>query len=69
MPLTLDVKAMHCDACARRVTKAVEKAAPGAKVAVDLEGGRVTIDGAADAGAVAAAITAAGYPASPRAAD
>ncbi len=71
MTTILHVEKMHCDACARRVTKAVEQAAPGATVAVDLAAGRVTVQSAgerqADAAAIAAAVTAAGYPARPQA--
>jgi copper chaperone CopZ len=60
---TFKVENMHCDACARRVEKAVEKAQPGSRVTVDVKAGRVTVERAADPGRIAASISAAGYPA------
>lgn len=57
------VEKMSCDHCAKRVTQAVQKVEPSAKVTVDVKGARVEVDGAVDAAKVAAAITAAGYPA------
>jgi len=59
--LTLDVAGMTCEHCVRAVTGAV-KTVPGAgKVVVDLEHGRVTVQGAPDPEAVRAAIVAEGY--------
>lgn len=57
------VEKMSCDHCAKRVTQAVQKVEPTAKVTVDLKAARVDVDKVADAAKIAAAITAAGYPA------
>lgn len=57
------VQGMTCGSCARRVTRAVESVDAGATVAVDLARSTVDVKTAADADAIAAAITAAGYPA------
>jgi copper chaperone len=59
--MELLVKGMTCDGCVRSVTRAVQRAQPGAMVAVDLKSGAVRIDGAADAKAVRQAIEKAGY--------
>jgi copper chaperone len=63
MTSVFTVEKIHCDACARRVTNAVLKVAPTAKVAVDVKSGRVTVDAADVPAGIAEAITAAGYPA------
>lgn len=63
MPTTFKVDKIHCDSCASRVTKAVRSVAPDAKVEVNVKEGKVSVEGAADAQAVIAAITKAGYPA------
>ncbi len=57
------VEKMSCEHCAKRVTQAVQKVEPSAKVTVDLKAARVEVENVADAAKVAAAITAAGYPA------
>jgi copper chaperone CopZ len=63
MSMTFKVEGMHCDACAKRVSKAVESASPGAKAKVDVKAHTVVVEGSTDAVAIAAAITKAGYPA------
>jgi copper chaperone len=63
MSMTFKVEGMHCQACAARVSNAVEAASPGAKAKVDVAGHLVTVDNGKDAGTIAAAITKAGYPA------
>lgn len=63
MTTVFEVEKIHCDACARRVTNAVLKIAPDAKVQVDVARGRVTVDAAGEPAGIAEAITAAGYPA------
>jgi len=64
MSTVFDVKEMSCGGCAKHVTKAVQKASPGAEVNVDLATGKVTVTPApSDAAAVAKAISEAGYPA------
>ncbi|SOC36147.1 copper chaperone [Rhizobium subbaraonis] len=55
------VEDMTCGHCARAITSAVEAAAPGAIVSVDLAIHRVTVSGAADRSAIAEAIAAEGY--------
>lgn len=62
--LKLNVRGMSCDHCVRAVTEAVQQAAPGAEVAVDLGAGTVAVSGPADPARVAAAIEEAGYEAS-----
>jgi len=52
---------MSCDGCAQAVTRAIRKAAPDAKVEIDLASGEVTVDGRVAECAVAAAIERAGY--------
>lgn len=55
------VEDMTCGHCVRAITSAVEAAAPGANVSVDLASHRVTVSGAADGSAIAEAIAAEGY--------
>ena len=59
--LTVSVSGMTCQGCVRSVTNAVQKAAPEARVGVDLEAGLVTVDGPADQTAVTGAIDDAGF--------
>ncbi|MBH0238196.1 heavy-metal-associated domain-containing protein [Methylobrevis albus] len=62
--IELKVSGITCDGCVRTVTRVVERKAPGATVQVDRATGIVTIegaDGAAKAGEIATALTAAGY--------
>ena len=61
MTSTYRVTGMTCDGCVRAVTRAVTRAAPQAKVAVDLESGRVTVDGEATPDAVKRAVEDAGF--------
>lgn len=65
--LRLDVPSMHCEGCARGVTRAVERVSPDAKVSVDLAGRAVSVEGAADERAIVAALARAGFDATPRA--
>ncbi len=59
------VEGMSCGKCAARVTKAIQQAAPGAEVQVDLDKAEVTVaPPAGDPAALARVITEAGYPAS-----
>jgi copper chaperone len=64
MPMTLNVSNIHCEACARRVTAAIETAEPAAHPKVDVGSGKVTLDTASDMAAILAALAEAGYPAS-----
>jgi copper chaperone len=61
MVRTYRVTGMTCEGCVRAVTRAVTRAAPTAKVAVDLAAGRLTIDGEAAPEAVARAVEEAGF--------
>lgn len=54
------VDGMTCGGCARSVTNAITKLAPGATVAVDLPTGIVTVDGA-DSEQVRNAVEGAGF--------
>lgn len=61
MSITLDVDGMSCQHCVANVKKAVEAVSGVSAVDIDLEAGKVTVEGDADATAVKAAIAGAGY--------
>lgn len=63
--LRLNVEGMSCSGCAGSVTKAIEAVDPQAQVRIDLARKTVEADTSADLGAVAKAITDAGYTVSP----
>jgi copper chaperone len=60
--IELDVKEMTCGHCVRSVTGAVKSIDPQASVQVDLERGRVSVDGTPTAGELINALQEAGYP-------
>lgn len=55
------VKGMTCQSCVNTVTHAVQRAAPNAKVAVDLQSGFVKVEGASNERQVVDAIEGAGF--------
>ena len=57
---TYRVAGMSCGGCARAVTEAIEAAAPGATVSVDLAAATVTVGGAT-AAQVESAVSGAGF--------
>ena len=60
--LHLDVTGMTCEGCASAVRRALERAAPGANVQVDLDHHRAHLDGPLpDAARLVAALEAAGF--------
>ncbi len=59
--LDFHVNDMTCGHCVAAITRAVQDASPGAVVDIDLSSHRVSVNGASDAAAVAAAIREAGY--------
>lgn len=61
MTLTLQVEGMTCQHCVRAVTAAIQARDPGAKVAVDLASGSVSVETALDRAAVAATVAGEGY--------
>lgn len=63
MATTLTVSNMHCEACARRVATAIEKAEPGAEPKVDVASGKVTLPSVSDVASILASLDKAGYPA------
>ncbi len=63
MSMILHVDNIHCGACAKRVDAAIRKAAPEAKADVNIESGKVTVEGAGDAASILASLEKAGYPA------
>ncbi|MBS7803230.1 heavy-metal-associated domain-containing protein [Rhizobiales bacterium TNE-4] len=63
--VTLNVKGMSCEGCANAVKKIVARTAPQAETQIDLASGLVRIHGAANAAALAEAISKGGYPATP----
>jgi len=65
----LNVQNMTCGHCVGAVTRAVKSVDPQAAVQVDLQSGRVRVDGDAPVGQLIQAIGAAGYPAIAAAAE
>ena len=63
--IQFQVPDMHCAACIRRVTKAVQGVDPAAKVEADAPSRALRIDSAADPAALLRALDEAGYPATP----
>ena len=61
MSMTLNVEGMSCQHCVANVKKAVEALDGVDNVEVDLEAGKVAVEGSADTDAVKAAIAQAGY--------
>ncbi|MBO1012739.1 heavy-metal-associated domain-containing protein [Achromobacter sp. SD115] len=61
MSIEFQVADMTCGHCAKTITAAVNQAAPGATVAIDLPTHRVTVTGADDADKIEDAIRDAGY--------
>ena len=59
--ITIHVEGMTCSGCVQSVDRALKKADPGARVAIDLESGRLDFEGALDRAAVEAAIEATGF--------
>ena len=57
----LQVEGMSCGGCVRSVTKSVQSVDGGARVDVDLAGGKVRVETAASLDAVKSAIEDAGY--------
>ena len=60
--IELDVKNMTCGGCVRAASGAVNDVDPGAKVQVDLEHGRVQVDGQRSSAELIGALQEAGYP-------
>ncbi len=61
MTNTYLVSGMTCEGCVRSVTNAIQRAVPGATVAVDLAAGKVTVSDEADEAAITQAIDDAGF--------
>ena len=59
--LQLHVSGMSCQHCVKAVTQAVQALDPAARVVVDLPSGQVTVNSAASAEQVKAAIAEEGY--------
>ncbi|MFT0531846.1 heavy-metal-associated domain-containing protein [Castellaniella hirudinis] len=55
------VSDMTCNHCVQTITRAVQTAAPGARVQVDLDARRVSVEAAVEAAALQAAIAEEGY--------
>lgn len=62
--IELDVKNMTCGHCVRAVCGAVNAIDPAAKVQVELERGRVLVDGQRSSAELISALQEAGYPSS-----
>lgn len=61
MAISLDVDGIHCGGCAKRITDAIHKVAPGARVEIDIPKGMVDVDGRTGREALVRAIQDAGY--------
>lgn len=61
MAINLSVEGIHCGGCAKRITAAIQKIAPGARVEVDVPNGTVAIDGRTERETVVRAIQDAGF--------
>lgn len=61
LDLLMQVEGMTCDGCAAAVRRAIQRLDPDARVAVDLDHGRVAVTTTAQAPSVAEALTGAGY--------
>lgn len=59
--ITLTVEGMTCQGCVASVETALKKADPAAKVAIDLDSGRVDIDGALSFEAAKDVVEASGF--------
>ena len=66
---TYKIEGMTCNGCASAVSKAIQRAVPGAKVAVDHKAGTAKLDGVLDYAAIARAVDDAGFAFKGRAAD
>ena len=60
--IEFEVQALSCGHCVRAVTEAVQEVDPGARVEVDLDRKKVSVQSGADRAALAQALTEAGYP-------
>jgi copper chaperone len=69
MTVQLIVKGMSCGGCVRSVTRAVQRLDPTAQVDVELESGRVRIDGGVSPEQARQAVETAGYTAELAASD
>jgi mercuric transport protein len=68
--VTLDVSGMSCENCVKHVTKALKKVVGVTEASVDLSGKRASVEfdeATTNVDALVAAVTKAGYPASPHA--
>lgn len=61
MSIEFQVPDMTCGHCVKTITGAVNQAAPGATIAIDLPSHRVTVTGTDQADKIEAAIRDAGY--------
>jgi copper chaperone len=60
--LEFDVQAMSCGHCVRAVSEAIREIDPEARVDVDLDSKKVTVESSAARPALVEALTEAGYP-------
>jgi copper chaperone CopZ len=61
MSTVFEVKDIHCQNCANRITAAVQSVQPGADVKVEVEAGRVTVQPVTNVARIISAIADAGY--------
>ena len=61
--VTLDIPKLHCDGCARTVTKAIQSVDPGATVTPDIPRHAAEVETVAPVAEIIAVLEEAGYPA------
>ncbi len=61
--INLQVQGMTCGACVRHVSQALQPVAGVGAVDIDLQNGRVTVEGNPDSSSLIAALDQAGFPA------
>jgi copper chaperone len=65
--IRLQIPDMHCGACIRRVTRAIQGVDSAAQIEANAESREATVQSSADPAALMAALAEAGYPATPSA--
>jgi copper chaperone len=61
--MKLRIEDLHCEACARRITRAIQMEDPGARVAIDVPAKEVEVESAASPERLLARLAEVGYPA------
>ncbi|OFW36732.1 MAG: hypothetical protein A3J29_02170 [Acidobacteria bacterium RIFCSPLOWO2_12_FULL_67_14b] len=59
--MTFQLDRIHCEGCAKKITKAIQEAQPNARVEINIPARTVKVGGTSDRSKVAMAIKGAGY--------